>query len=597
MYPSLIREQPGERSALEHASQALLFLRAFVTARRAEVIAACLLLLMAANMLTAITRKGLTNDEFVHIPAGYYHLVAANYTLNNEHPPLIKMWAALPLLFIQPQEPSVESSVDSYPTERTSSALSNFWLANSDFFQLISFWTRAVMIPLTALLGWLIFVFARQLAGGRAGVLSVALYSLEPTMLAHGRVVHTDVPAAFAYLIFFFALYRYIKEPNLRRALVLALVTGAALITKFSLCIIAPVFGTAALILVACAPRCGYRRAMILRHVGLIAIIVLFIINAAYRFQSQTLLKSDVAWVRLKTPAQFDLIMAGIAALSKIVPTYFLFGIYNVGIHNLHGHAASLLGAHSDTGWWYYFPVAFALKTTIPFLLLSVAALVWAVWQLLFKRDWRFLFLIIPIAIYTVVSLSSSINIGIRHFLPVYPFLFILGGMLLDSLLRLRRMKLAAQFVVALLLCWITFEAARAYPSYTPYMNQLAWKRPAWQYLSDSNVEWGDDVPALAAYLRARGETKVRAAFAGNWITLVPYGITYVNLFSSPRKPPPETTYVAIGASFLNGSTVPVSFEEGTYMEERDRQNFFASFRDKKPEAVFGNSIYLYRMK
>ncbi|MEJ7577163.1 MAG: glycosyltransferase family 39 protein [Pyrinomonadaceae bacterium] len=597
MYPSLAQSQSGGRPLTERVRQLLACLRELIAARGAEVVVACVLLLMAANMLTAITRKGLTNDEFVHIPAGYYHLLAGNYTLNNEHPPLVKVWAAIPLLFIQPDEPSVTSSLDSFPTERTSSALANFWLANIDLFKTISFWARAVMIPLTVLLGWLIFVYARQFAGARAGMFSVALYSLEPTILAHGRIVHTDVPAAFAYLLFFFALHRYAKDPTLRCALILGLVMGAGLITKFSLCIIVPVFAVAALVLLSGAARRGRSRARLLRHVGLVALIAIFVVNAAYRFQSQVLLKSDVAWVKLKTPEQFDEIMTGIAALSKIVPTYFLFGIYNVGIHNLHGHAASLLGQHSYTGWWYYFPVAFALKTTIPSLLLSLAALAWGAWRLLYKRDWHFLFLLMPVALYTAVSLSSTINIGIRHFLPVYPFLFVLSGMLLDRVLRLRRIKVAAQIFVASLLCLMMFEAARAYPDYTPYMNQLAWKQPAWQYLSDSNVEWGDDVPALAAYLRERGETKVRAAFAGNWITLVPYGVTYVNLFSATGKQLPETTYVAVGASFLNGSTVPVSFAEGAYMQEEERQNFLRDFRDRKPEVIFGNSIYLYRMK
>src|SRR3982074_3420462 len=79
-------------------------LTAFVRAHQAEALGAGLLLVMAVNMFAAISHKGITNDEIVHIPAGYYHLVAGDFQLNNEHPPLIKMWAALPLLLIQPNE-------------------------------------------------------------------------------------------------------------------------------------------------------------------------------------------------------------------------------------------------------------------------------------------------------------------------------------------------------------------------------------------------------------------------------------------------------------------------------------------------------------
>src|SRR5882762_1107144 len=145
-------------------------------------------------------------------------------------------------------------------------------------------------------------------------------------------------------------------------------------------------------------------------------------------------------------------------------------------MHNHYGHATSLLGQQSDLGWWYYFPVAFALKTTVPFLVVSVAALGWSVWSLIKKRegkrDFRFLFIVVPVAIYLAISLTSHINIGIRHFLPVYPFLFIAGGALLARLLDARR-KIGV-VVLVVLFGWMGFEAVRTFPDYTPYMNQLA---------------------------------------------------------------------------------------------------------------------------
>jgi hypothetical protein len=142
----------------------------------------------------------------------------------------------------------------------------------------------------------------------------------------------------------------------------------------------------------------------------------------------------------------------------------------------------------------------------------------------------------------------------------------------------------------------MTFEAARTFPDYTPYMNQLASRHPHWYYLSDSNVEWGDDVGALAAYLKARGETKVRAELSGGWSTLRWYGVEYIGLHPQPGDGPlPETRYVAIGAGALNGSTVFLDQINGKPVSPEERVNFFASFRDRKPEAVFGNSIYLYR--
>jgi hypothetical protein len=136
-------------------------------------------------------------------------------------------------------------------------------------------------------------------------------------------------------------------------------------------------------------------------------------------------------------------------------------------------------------------------------------------------------------------------------------------------------------------------EAIRVFPNYTPYMNQLA-AGPNWRYLSDSNVEWGDDVNSLAAYLKSRGETRVRAALSGGWITLPLYGIDYLGM-APPVKELVDTRYVAIGASFLNGSTVP-SFEvNGRLISDSERVNLFETYRHRTPEAVFGGSIYLFR--
>ena len=204
--------------------------------------------------------------------------------------------------------------------------------------------------------------------------------------------------------------------------------------------------------------------------------------------------------------------------------------------------------------------------------------------------------LVAPVALYMAFSLTSHINIGVRHIMPVFPFLFIMGGALSDRLLRARR-KTATTVIVAVALGWGALEAARAFPDYTPYMNQLASARPHWWYLSDSNVEWGDDVKALAEYLKARGETQVQVALSGAWGTIHHYGVRQLDLMAPAAEVAryPRTRYTAIGASFLNGSTVYGGYEGNGQGQGAQRVNKFAAYRDRPPEAVFGNSIYLYR--
>jgi hypothetical protein len=305
-----------------------------------------------------------------------------------------------------------------------------------------------------------------------------------------------------------------------------------------------------------------------------------------------------VAWVQLQSPEKFDNLMAGFHWGSKVVPTYFLFGFYNFWLHTKHGHPTALLGHYSSLGWWYYFPVAFALKTSLPFLILAIAALFWSLWCLAVNRNSRFIWLIVPLLIYLTVSMISTINIGVRHFLPAFMFLFIMGGALLDRLMRVRYPRHFTVALVALLLSWNSVEALRAYPDYVPYMNQLASTHPHWWYLSDSNVEWGDDARDLAEYLHARGETEVRGAISGGWGTLAQYGIAYHEIFPKPDVKIPDTRYVAIGASFLNGSTNALPADEnGNFVSEEQRVNYLAAYRTLQPEAIIGNSIYVYRVK
>ncbi len=559
--------------------------------RKAEAVCGALLLLMAVNLFASISRKSITNDEIVHIPAGYYHLVAGEFQLNNEHPPLVKMWAALPLLIVQPDEPPEPKTEAENFMERTWGFHERFWHANQARFQTVTFWPRLMMIPITLALGVLIFVFARKFFGETAGLFAVALYVLEPTVLAHGRIVHTDVPAAFAYLLFFLALHRYSEAPGKMRALLLGLVCALALLTKFSMLVLLPVLAIYFVVRLFINWRNRKQRTQILFHSAVIAEVVLFLINAAYYFQRPVLEASDVRWVAMKSPALLGFVTTFVRLASYLVPTYYLFGVYNIEIHNHFGHATSLLGQYSDVGWWYYFPIAFALKTTIPFLLLAIAGLGWSLWRFI-KRDWRFLWLVVPVGVYLAISLTSHINIGIRHFLPVFPFLFIAGGALLARVLETRRTAGIAVLIV--LFAWMGFEAARTFPNYTPYMNQLASSHPHWYYLSDSNVEWGDDVGELAAYLKARGETKVRAAISAGWSTLGRYGVDYLDMVTLPPDKTPETRYVAIGASFLNGSLIPGD-ENVVGRRYFERTNLFARYRNRQPEAIFGGSIFLFR--
>jgi hypothetical protein len=556
---------------------------------------------MAANMLLVIRQKSLTVDEPLLIAAGYYHLTAGDFRPVNEHPPFAKVLGALPLLFTGTEAPAIDPRP--HPDyEYFLGLFQEFWRANDERYESLVFWSRVPMIALTLLLGVLVYVFARRLWNDRAALFAVALYSIEPTVLAHGRVVQTDIPSAFAYLLFAFTLYSYLRRPGLARAGLVGLVAGLAVVTKFSMVVLGPVLCLVFAALVILAPRRGLKRSRVAAQSLAVALAAVFAVNAAYFFVQREPEPLKLSFQRLGlSPSLEESVRGPLAfghlALQKIFPVDFVSGVDWQLSHNRDGHPSGLLGSYSQYGWWYYFPVAFALKTPLPFLLLSLASIAWALWMVRRRgAEGRLLFLLVPLAVFTGLVMLSKINIGVRYFLPAFPFLFIACGAFLDSLLTRvngRRSVLVAMMV--LLFGWMGLEAVRAYPNHMSYMNQLASGRPHWYYLSDSNVEWGDDIRALALYLRERGETRIGAALL-NWQVLERYDIQQASAFTPPGVSPEETRYVALGASLLNGSTVPVGIGTTRFTEEQ-RVNYFDQYRRRTPEKIFGNSIYLFRMK
>lgn len=563
----------------------------FVRSHAAEFISGLLLAIMGLQMLTVISRKSITVDELVMIPSAYYHLVDGDFQFVNEHPPLSKILAAVPLLFIQPNEQKIDATNSPGIDDPEWATLSTFWDRNAKTFAAISFWTRVPLILLTLGLGILIFTFARTLFGPRTAVFAVALFSLEPTTIAHGRVVQTDVVAAFGYLLFFVALYRYAEAPGWRRAVYLGAAAAVAILAKYSMLLVGVVLPPAFIFLW----WRNSRRRDVFAHAVVVIVSMWIAVNAAYFFQFDSLDAADYAWIRTTFAADSATVIRATALLSYILPHEFVLGILFQYVHNQQGHSTSLLGMYSQMGWWYYFPVAFALKTTLPFLLLSVTSAGWSIFKLVKDRDLRFVWLLVPAAIYSVFVLFSHINIGVRYLLPMFPFLIILGARLLDELLRVRYVLATA--AVVLVCGWTAVEAWRAYPDHMSYMNQLASRAPHWWYLSDSNVEWGDDLSRLAVYLKERGETSVADATLGGFGILRFYGIERVDALDEQLDHADGPRYLAIGASYLNGSTVPWGGPGSGRDTLAGRVHYFDDYRKRTPEAIIGNSIYVFRLK
>ena len=366
--------------------------------------------------------------------------------MNPEHPPLAKLIAAFPLLLIRPKldiHHEYWTNVSEYPFGF------NFLYQNDADRLLV--WSRAAMVGLAAIGLLLTFCWARDLFGPAAGLFAAGMYAFSPNVLAHGMLVTTDVPVAVFTIL---TLYLFWKRKDLFAGLAL----GAAMAAKFSAAFL-PI-----LIVILCLVRDG-RGA--LKRLVIMGAASMLVIETAYLFSQSPLLYFS----------------NGLLVNVKVVPNYpfFLFSQLKPG------------------GWWYYFLVAFAVKATIPTLVLLLAALVELRTGLVDR--WGEILLISTVAFYVVITSIGANQIGFRYLVPILPLLFIWTSRVVPRLATTR----TGMGLLAVLLLWQAWSAVHAFPNYIPYFNELAGGAeggPA--VLDDSNVDWGQGVKQAAEYVRAR---------------------------------------------------------------------------------------------
>jgi hypothetical protein len=498
--------------------------------RRAGAIVFALLALLVLQGVAFIAESSQTSDEAAHLSAGYSYLTRLDFRLNPEHPPLIKELAALPLLPL---------GLD-FPDDRLWQ-MAEEWNIGRLFVHenrlpndTILFLGRLPVLALSVLLGWALYRVGRRLFGAAGGLLALALYVLDPNVVAASGLVTTDLGITLFIFLAAVALRAWLDGPTTRRLLILGLATGGAFAAKYTALWLPPILA-------------GLGLSVLLRDPG-----------PAAAWQTPRLKRL----LRLVVAAPVVILVAGfVLALTYGFTglSWWLEGLNRTLHHSAIGHRAWLMGQISDTGWWYYFPLAFLWKTPPGTLLILLAAvLAFAFGRRLEARDeW---FLLVPAGILLVIVCAWKVNIGLRHLLPLYPFLFLFAGRLAQpgpagasapAPGAPRRLHFEA-ILVAAGLAWNGVEAVRITPDHLAYFNfpdHLAYFNflaggPAGghRYLLDSNCDWGQASKALKRYLDAQGVPMIYCAFTGNsdpWY----YGVRYQyapgsgNMRSSKDRP------------------------------------------------------------
>ena len=455
------------------------------------------------------------------------------------------------------------------------------------------FWARLPMILIACALGWLVFVWARILAGGAAALAALLLFTLEPNILAHSILVKTDIASSFVYLLFFFVLHEYLRQPSALRAGTLGLVLGIGLLTKMSMLSLLPVC-VLCLFLRWLVPNLMPSRpehptmqplqgSNVTWHSIAALTLTTLIVHTGYGFEA----------FRPAATASTTIGSGFWSSLAPILPPTFLSGMDIVFTVLSDGWPAFLNGEFSNDGWWQYFPTVMAIKLPLVTTSLFIAALAtgFCVGVKTFKSRGSVEILLITAAvfIYLVPAIGGKVNIGIRHILPTFGPLFVLAALVMGRLFQARH--IVARAVPALLVGLQFISVVTVYPDYLSYFNEtVGGPQNGWYYLSDSNIDWGQDLPVLAEFVEENEIDRIRLAYFGAGSPAF-YGIPFENIevpnvFGTLDSDPLQLSpgWYAISVTWL----------QGTFGAERSE--FFSAFRDRSPVVQLGYSIHVYRI-
>jgi 4-amino-4-deoxy-L-arabinose transferase-like glycosyltransferase len=539
-----------------------------------------------------------TWNEPYHILAGYSYWQSGDYGVNPEHPPLAKLVGAIPLLFMHLKAPRVG------PDDSKSTANRQGWeLVYGNDADAILLRARLAEAVVGLLLVLLLFEAGYRMFGAGAAWIATLLAVFEPNLLAHSTLVTTDFAFTCFYLAAVYALWRVAERPTILRLAGCGVASGLALASKHSALLLAPTLVLLAAVEIACRVKSARRdesapRPVLAREIRIWVGRLLIIFGIAtlilwgfygFRFAARpdglplwqslssytALLRGHVAPWLINTAARF-----------KLLPESYLFGLTDVLLVTAGPRMSFLLGRLHPHAVWYYFPVAFVVKSTLGFLLLLILAVAgvkgWSG-----DRYRKAAYLLIPPVIFMGVAMTAGTNLGIRHVLPIYPFLILAAA---AGAWALAQRHQGWAIIIAVLVAFHLASSLHTLPNYLAYSNELfGGTSRTYRTLSDSNVDWGQGLREVQEYLARRNIQDCWFAYLGTTDTAyyhLPCKMLPNPFLRSGREAVPPETYhgvVLISATDVAGDY----FGAGAL-------NPYGGFQHAKPVANIGGSILVF---
>jgi hypothetical protein len=443
------------------------------------------------------------------------------YTIEPHHAPLSRILSALPPYLAGLRGRQVpDMYVEGYTILQS----------KGDFRENVTL-SRVGLLAFFALACAAVYLLARRVTDGRWSVVAVLLFVTTPPILAHAGLATTDVALTGTLALSVWCWIRYLDRPTHGRAAGTGAAMALAALSKLSALLFLPL----SIVVILLAWHVSKRHSKPVRSPYspvLIATAVLagaFVLWAGYRFSLAPLTTAagrPHGPIERLVPEALGLRQLANWLVELPVPAQeFFIGIRDVAAHNSAGHSTYMLGEKSMTGWWYFFPVAIAVKTPLALLLavgIGYAALLWRRRRAAVvartsptgavESDWALWAIALVPVILVLSAMTSRINIGLRHVLPIYPMFAVLAAIGLRTLWGRLDARAAGAFTGAVLVAQL-FSVVSSYPSYLCYFNPTAGPEPE-QVLVYSDCDWNQDYTPLADTLRARGITKVAVGAA-----------------------------------------------------------------------------------
>lgn len=514
--------------------------------RRAAV--AALLAAYYVMTVSAAARHSLTFDEMAHLTAGFSYWTLGDYRLHPENGNWPQRLGALPAVFGGAAFPRLDQPA--WPRSDVYTIGDQFLYATGNDPDAILGRGRAVMALLGVALGALVYAWSRRVVSPAGAWVSLGLFVFSPTLLAHGALVTSDMASALCFTAAAGAIWIVLHRVTPLTVAGSAVLVAGAFLSKLSAPILVPVaivmlivrFAGHRPLVVGFRDRTveytgrGPQLAAVAAVAVVLTVVTVTLVWASFGFRysafSAATTGRDAFLARMAPQPGLAGRLLEIARARHLLPEAYLYG-FDETVQAASSRAAFLNGRFSTTGWWWYFPYAFAVKTTMPGLLLGLVAAA----AVVVNRRRVHLYAATPLAalviVYGAFALTTHLNIGHRHLLPIYPALCVLAGyaaLWIPSRAPRRRAAepragrdrrkaraaarvdaprawtRAAAVVVLALVAWHIGESIAIWPNYLAYFNRLAGgPSEGYRHLADSSLDWGQDLPALKTWLDEQG--------------------------------------------------------------------------------------------